>query len=71
MVRYGDGKCASHIIQGAKREQCLVLHGFGQDMALGQGVQCPEGGVGKHIVVYEPFQHGEVERGWGLERWCW
>jgi len=62
-VRYGNRKYADLLIQGAKSEQYVLLHGLGQNMALGQGARCPEGGVGKRIVVDEPFQHGEVERG--------
>jgi len=64
-VRYGNRKYADLLIQGAKSEQYVLLHGLGKNLALGQGVWYPEGGVGKHIIVDEPFQHGEVEWGQG------
>jgi len=49
--RYGIGKSASHLIQGAKKKLCLLLHEFGWERVLGQDVWSPEAGGGKHGVV--------------------
>ncbi len=48
------------MIEGGKREQ-IEFCGPGQEVALGQGVWCPEGDIGTCIIVYQLLHHGEVE----------